>query len=122
MRPARELVLLAESRKSSKKQQELADLPQIQKKILDTASRYVKKEGILVYSTCTLLREENDQVIEAFLSQHTEFEPCPLPQEVREAAKLTDPAASTVTAAMIRTNRLHYSRRWRIQMDSLFRV
>lgn len=80
-----------------KKQQELADLPQIQKKILDTVSRYVKKEGILVYSTCTLLREENDQVIEAFLSQHTEFEPCPLPQEVREAAKLTDPAAWKVT-------------------------
>lgn len=80
-----------------KKQQELADLPQIQKKILDTASRYVKKEGILVYSTCTLLREENDQVIEEFLSQHTEFEPCPLPKEVREAAKLTDSAAWKVT-------------------------
>lgn len=80
MRPAPESGIIGRKPEIKyKKQQELADLPQIQKKILDTASRYVKKEGILVYSTCTLLREENDQVIEAFLSQHTEFEPCPLP-------------------------------------------
>ena len=39
----------------------------IQKKILRASSRYVKKGGILVYSTCTYNKEENEYVIEDFL-------------------------------------------------------
>ncbi len=77
--------------------QELKELPQIQSKILNTASRYVKVGGTLVYSTCTLVPEENEKQVDAFLMQHEEFEPCPLPEAVRKAAKLTDPKAWRVT-------------------------
>ena len=62
--------------------QELRELPQIQYKILDTAAKYVKKKGLLLYSTCTLNRHENDYVREKFLQEHPEFEPVVLPQKV----------------------------------------
>ena len=46
----------------------------LQSKILEGVSDYLKSEGVLVYSTCTLAREENDLVVQAFLAQHREFE------------------------------------------------
>ena len=52
----------------------LAGLPQVQSAILDNAARYVKPGGVLVYSTCTLLRRENEDVVLDFLSHHPEFE------------------------------------------------
>ncbi len=48
-------------------------LPDIQYMILDNAASYVKREGILVYSTCTLSRAENDKVVDSFLHHHPEF-------------------------------------------------
>ena len=56
-----------------KSEVECAGLPEIQKNILDVASRYVKSGGRLVYSTCTLLKEENDEVVKSFLSKNKEF-------------------------------------------------
>lgn len=53
--------------------EESASLPQIQRAILENACRYVKHGGVLVYSTCTLLPEENQQNVEDFLSSHSEF-------------------------------------------------
>lgn len=46
---------------------------EIQYKILETSARYLKSGGILVYSTCTLNKRENEAVIEKFLEQHSEF-------------------------------------------------
>ena len=46
----------------------------IQTALLDNAARYVAPGGVLVYSTCTILPEENEQVTEAFLQAHPEFE------------------------------------------------
>lgn len=57
---------------------EFERLPDIQYKILDTSSTYVKVGGTLVYSTCTLSRAENDNVADKFLEEHSEFEPAPL--------------------------------------------
>ena len=51
----------------------LEDLPQVQKAILDNASRYVRPGGVLLYSTCTVLRRENEQVAQDFLSCHPDF-------------------------------------------------
>jgi len=51
----------------------LAGLPSVQRAILDNASRYVKHGGTLVYSTCTVLPEENEGVTDAFLSAHSDF-------------------------------------------------
>jgi len=50
-----------------------ASLPDIQLAILENNCRYVKDGGILVYSTCTILPEENEKNIERFLSSHPEF-------------------------------------------------
>ncbi len=44
-----------------------------QSAILSTASRYVKRGGILLYSTCTVIPEENRDVIESFLKAHEDF-------------------------------------------------
>lgn len=59
---------------------DLAELPTIQKTILNQAAAYLKPGGTLLYSTCTLLEQENSQVVEAFLAEHQEFEPCPIPE------------------------------------------
>ena len=50
-------------------------LPQIQLDILKNCSRYVSVGGILVYSTCTLCREENEGNIERFLKENESFSP-----------------------------------------------
>ena len=47
-----------------------AALPDIQYAILENCSRYVKKGGVLVYSTCTLLPRENEENARRFLSDH----------------------------------------------------
>ncbi len=51
----------------------LSALPAVQGAILDNAAGYVRSGGVLVYSTCTVLPEENGGVIEAFLASHSEF-------------------------------------------------
>ena len=50
-----------------------AALPDIQLAILETASRYVKAGGTLVYSTCTIFPEENEGNVARFLDAHPEF-------------------------------------------------
>lgn len=57
-----------------KNPEEFKNLPQIQYAILENASKYLKKGGELVYSTCTLNKAENEEVIEKFLENHSEFE------------------------------------------------
>lgn len=65
-----------------KREQELCGLPRVQSAILENASRYVKPGGVLLYSTCTILPEENERVTDAFLKTHTDFarETFPLPE------------------------------------------
>lgn len=67
-----------------KSEEEIAELPYIQKKILENAARYVKTGGILLYSTCTVLKEENEKIADGFLKEHPEFEPVPLLPSVDE--------------------------------------
>ena len=59
----------------------MAELPVLQLKILSNQARYVKPGGVLIYSTCTLVRAENEGVLEAFLAQNPNYklEPLPLP-------------------------------------------
>ena len=56
----------------------IAGLPAVQYDILQCSSQYVKSGGTLVYSTCTIRREENDLVAGRFLEEHAEFEPLEL--------------------------------------------
>ena len=53
---------------------EFARLPEIQYNILTESAKYVKAGGILVYSTCTVLPEENSANVKKFLSENTDFE------------------------------------------------
>ena len=52
----------------------LDQLGNLQKSLLDSASKMVKKEGVLVYSTCTLNKKENEKNVAWFLEKHPEFE------------------------------------------------
>lgn len=52
---------------------DLPALSQLQGEILRAAARLVRPGGRLVYGTCSLLREENDAVVEAFLAETSEF-------------------------------------------------
>lgn len=47
--------------------------PPLQREILERAAPAVKTGGLLVYATCTLRREENEDVVHAFLADHPEF-------------------------------------------------
>jgi 16S rRNA (cytosine967-C5)-methyltransferase len=56
---------------------ELARVNGVQHAVLRAAARLLKPGGRLVYATCSLLERENQQVIEAFLAQHPDFEIVP---------------------------------------------
>ena len=53
----------------------LAELSQKQSRILGSAARLVKPGGRLVYATCSILREENEAVVDAFAAERREFRP-----------------------------------------------
>ncbi len=52
---------------------EIDHLVPIQRQILENGASYVKQGGILVYSTCTLCKKENEKNVECFLNNHPEF-------------------------------------------------
>ncbi len=69
--------------------QSLKEVTSLQKDILNTVWRYVKKDGILMYSTCTINREENEKQVQ-WIVENLPFEVVSikeeLPEEVREDA------------------------------------
>ncbi len=77
--------------------EDLPALLDIQKALLDQAAHLVKKDGLILYSTCSTLSQENQEQVEAFLQRHHDFQlesisdqlHCfPLNTEDREKAKL----------------------------------
>ena len=52
---------------------EFENLPQIQYEILSNAKKYLKKGGRMLYSTCTLRKAENEEIIERFLKENPDF-------------------------------------------------
>lgn len=62
-----------------KKQEDFADLPALQLRILEQGAKLVRSGGVLQYSTCTLRPAENQEVAAAFLAAHPEFSPRILP-------------------------------------------
>lgn len=57
-------------------------LPALQLQILERGAACVRPGGTLVYSTCTLSRAENDEVVAAFLKTHPDFEGIPFLEEL----------------------------------------
>jgi 16S rRNA (cytosine967-C5)-methyltransferase len=56
-----------------KKADDFSELEGIQFDILQNAANYVKKGGRLLYSTCTLRKAENEEIVNKFLNQNKEF-------------------------------------------------
>lgn len=56
-----------------KNEADFSSLPEIQKNILYSCSEMVRKGGVLIYSTCTLNKKENEEICEGFLRDHPDF-------------------------------------------------
>ena len=80
--------------------QAVAELTAKQTAILDSAQRLVKSGGRLVYATCSLLRDENEAIAEAFGAAHPDF--IPVPADEALAAAHVDRAAELVENGYLR--------------------
>ncbi|MBQ7596926.1 MAG: 16S rRNA (cytosine(967)-C(5))-methyltransferase RsmB [Clostridia bacterium] len=69
---------------------EVDKLPEIQYSIMKTASLYLKKGGIMVYSTCSLNSEENEKIYNKFLSENPDFEPVAVLPDIARCGGKTD--------------------------------
>ena len=56
-----------------REEKDIERLSRLQKKILEQLPAHLKPGGVLLYSTCTLTREENEGVVEDFLRRHNDF-------------------------------------------------
>ncbi len=59
--------------KWQRKPDDIEEITKLQLKILTTCSNYLKKGGELVYSTCSILKEENQNIIERFLKENRNY-------------------------------------------------
>ena len=59
--------------KWKRKKEDICEITNLQKQILENCSQYLKSGGILVYSTCSILPAENEKVINDFLKKHKDF-------------------------------------------------
>ena len=73
--------------KYNKETADFASLQQIQLEILGSVCQTLRKGGIITYSTCTIVSEENFHVVEAFLESHPEFEQVKLEHECKDILK-----------------------------------
>lgn len=73
--------------KWQRQEADIRRLSGLQNKILEGVAGYLKPGGVLVYSTCTLWRDENEQIVENFLAAHKEFELEDAARYLPEAAK-----------------------------------
>lgn len=67
-----------------RKAENIDDLTKVQRKIIQAASKSVKSGGYLIYSTCTLRKVENENVVKDFLRDNDNFEICPIPEFVKQ--------------------------------------
>ena len=60
--------------KWQRKKEDIEEIRKIQYKILNNCAKYLKKGGEIVYSTCSILKKENIDVVEKFLEENPEYE------------------------------------------------
>ena len=73
--------------KYNKETADFTSLQEIQLEILGSVCQTLRKGGIITYSTCTIVSEENFQVVQAFLESHPEFEQVTLEHECKDIMK-----------------------------------
>ena len=59
--------------KWAKEEKQIGQITRVQREILESVSPLVKSGGVLVYSTCTIAKEENQEMILSFVKDHPEF-------------------------------------------------
>lgn len=59
--------------KWKRKPEDVKNITEIQKKILDNCSKYLKKNGVMVYSTCSILEKENQDIVDKFLKENNDY-------------------------------------------------
>lgn len=75
--------------KWNRQEEDIKEISDIQFNILKTCSKYLKKNGTLVYSTCSMLKEENDAIIEKFIKEE-KFETVNIEEQIpNEFSKIT---------------------------------
>lgn len=79
-----------------KTREQISALPDLQARILDSAARYVKRGGRLVYSTCTLNPRENEEQAEAFLARHPDFAKAPICDRIAPYKKTPEDSSLTL--------------------------
>lgn len=70
--------------KISKMEGDIKGLVEVQKKILHNCSKYVKPGGTLLYSTCTINKQENEENAQWFLKNHKQFQAADIKNDVPE--------------------------------------
>lgn len=60
--------------KWQRKKEDIEEISHLQRKILENCSKYLKRGGYLVYSTCSILKEENEDVVNDFIKNNSDFE------------------------------------------------
>lgn len=60
--------------KWQRQKENINEITKIQMQILEICSKYLKKGGELVYSTCSIFKEENQNIIDSFLNKNSEYE------------------------------------------------
>ena len=73
--------------KYTKKSADFDSLQSVQLAILESVCQSVRKDGIIVYSTCTIMGKENFEVVHKFLESHPNFELVPLNHERKDILK-----------------------------------
>ena len=61
-------------------EKDLQSFPILQKKILNRSAGYPKRGGMIIYATCTIEAEENEEVVKDFLANHPDYERINLPE------------------------------------------
>ena len=61
-----------------KSEEEISGLCKVQYDILENCAKYLKQGGILIYSTCTLRKAENENITDKFIKSHGEYEYVPI--------------------------------------------
>lgn len=56
-----------------KNPEELENLPEIQLAILNNLAKNLKIGGVMIYSTCTVLKRENEDIVNAFISDNNSY-------------------------------------------------
>lgn len=60
--------------KWQRKKEDIKEITKLQYDILNNCAKYLKKDGKMVYSTCSIFKEENIEIVNKFLNENSEFE------------------------------------------------